>query len=150
MTYDYTELEKILLNQEWKAADDKTLSMMLAIAGRTGWFDRRDLENFPCQELQAIDQLWVKYSNGHFGLSVQSNIFLDYQGLGYCNSDAWEYFARSVGWLNNDRWLYPQQVNYSISAPKGHLPFLDYDREYKKDWMALFTRVYHCQQHCHT
>ncbi|CCQ59603.1 GUN4 domain-containing protein, partial [Crocosphaera watsonii] len=37
-------------------------------------------DNFPCEDLRIIDQLWVKYSNGQFGFSVQKQIYMDELG----------------------------------------------------------------------
>lgn len=55
--------------------------------------------NFPCEHLHIIDQLWIKYSNGHFGFSVQKRI---YQSLGETtNYDDEEWlvaFVDRVGW----------------------------------------------------
>ena len=36
--------------------------------------------NFPCDDLRTIDQLWVHYSNGKFGFSVQKKIYMDELG----------------------------------------------------------------------
>ncbi|MBV9389188.1 MAG: GUN4 domain-containing protein, partial [Chroococcidiopsidaceae cyanobacterium CP_BM_ER_R8_30] len=33
------------------------------------------IKYFPCQELCTIDQLWVNYRKGHFGFSVQRQIW---------------------------------------------------------------------------
>jgi len=54
---------------------------MFEVAGRTKEESLRteDIDNFPCEDLRTIDQLWVKYSNGRFGFSVQKRI---YQSLG--------------------------------------------------------------------
>jgi HTH-type transcriptional regulator/antitoxin HigA len=38
------------------------------------------IENFPCDDLRTIDQLWVKYSQGRFGFSVQKKIWLEVGG----------------------------------------------------------------------
>jgi hypothetical protein len=29
------------------------------------------ISEIPCSELQGVDRLWIKYSGGRFGLSVQ-------------------------------------------------------------------------------
>lgn len=41
------------------------------------WLDVEHIQNFPCQDLRNIDHLWVKYSEGRFGFSVQKKIYLD-------------------------------------------------------------------------
>ena len=40
-----------------------------------GYLRKEDIKNFSCQNLRTIDQLWVKYSNGRFGFSVQKKIW---------------------------------------------------------------------------
>ena len=52
---------------------------MLAVAKREKELDVNSIDNFPCEDLRTIDQLWVKYSDGRFGFSVQKRI---YQNLG--------------------------------------------------------------------
>ena len=38
------------------------------------------MKNFPCQDLGTIDKLWVEYSDGKFGFSVQKKIYQDLGG----------------------------------------------------------------------
>ena len=35
---------------------------------------KEEINQIPCDVLHKIDQLWVKYSNGHFGFSIQLDI----------------------------------------------------------------------------
>jgi hypothetical protein len=58
-------------------------------------FELKQLLNFPCTDLRTIDGLWVKYSNGHFGFSVQKEIYLSVGGKadGKYYSKAWEKLA---------------------------------------------------------
>ena len=74
---DYTRLRDLLKAGEWKEADQETLAVMLKIADREkeGWLNIYSIEQFPCTDLRTIDQLWVRYSNGHFGFSVQKVIW---------------------------------------------------------------------------
>ncbi|MFM7368408.1 MAG: GUN4 domain-containing protein, partial [Sphaerospermopsis kisseleviana] len=78
---DYSKLRDLLKAGKWEEADDETLRVMLTVAKRekVGWLDVKNIDNFPCADLRTIDKLWVKYSNGRFGFSVQKRI---YQGLG--------------------------------------------------------------------
>ncbi|MFM6345866.1 MAG: GUN4 domain-containing protein, partial [Dolichospermum sp.] len=81
-------------------------------------------DNFPCADLRTIDQLWVKYSDGRFGFSVQKRI---YQGLGgtreYNQEIWWEMFTDKVGWTKGGNWLYYSDITFDKKAPEGHLPF---------------------------
>ena len=69
---DYTRLRDLLAAQKWKEADEETVKVMLKAAGREKeyYFNRESIDNFPCDDLRTIDQLWVKYSQGRFGFSV--------------------------------------------------------------------------------
>ena len=65
---DYTRLEELLAAQQWQDADQETLNIMLKIANREGegWLDTTSLQNFPCQELAKLDQLWGTSKNTDF------------------------------------------------------------------------------------
>ncbi|MFM6253057.1 MAG: GUN4 domain-containing protein, partial [Dolichospermum sp.] len=72
------------------------------------------------------DKLWVKYSDGRFGFSVQKRI---YQGLGGTreyNQEIWLKFGDKVGWRRSwwrgGSWLYYSLLTFDKKAPEGHLP----------------------------
>ncbi|EFA70865.1 Serine/Threonine protein kinase [Cylindrospermopsis raciborskii CS-505] len=69
----YTKLETLLKAQNFREADLETDRVMLAVANRQseGSLRLEDVENFPCKELRTIDNLWLRYSQGKFGISVQ-------------------------------------------------------------------------------
>ncbi len=60
----------------------KLIWVMLQAVGRkeNDWIREKELLNFPCTDLRTIDRLWVKYSKGHFGFSVQKEIYLSVGG----------------------------------------------------------------------
>jgi GUN4-like len=83
-----------------------------------------DYQNFPREELRIMDQLWVKYSKGKFGFSVQKQIWLDLGGK-LDRKDDWDTFVKlgeRVGWKKNGKWLYYSDYDFSTNAPNGHLP----------------------------
>ena len=55
---------------------------MLEVANRKeyGWLLVDNMKNFPCADLQLIDQLWLKFSGGRFGFSVQRKIWFEIGG----------------------------------------------------------------------
>ncbi|TAE58718.1 MAG: serine/threonine kinase [Nostocales cyanobacterium] len=123
---DYTKLRDLLKEGEWKEADEETARVMLAVAKREkeGWLDVEHIDNFPCADLRTIDQLWVKYSNGKFGFSVQKRI---YQSLGETinyDEKIWEKFGDKVGWRKRGNWLPHSNITFDIKASQGHLPFV--------------------------
>ncbi len=36
--------------------------------------------------------------------------------------EQWKEFAKAIGWLRGPEWINSDKINYSIDAPKGHLP----------------------------
>ncbi|BAZ29360.1 serine/threonine kinase [Cylindrospermum sp. NIES-4074] len=123
---DYRKLRDLLAAGNWKDADDETLLIMLQAVGREegNWIREEELLNFPCTDLRTIDRLWVKYSNGRFGFSVQKQIYLSIGGKadGKYDQEAWEQFGDRIGWRVNANWLNYSEVNFYTFAPKGHLP----------------------------
>jgi hypothetical protein len=65
----------LLKSKEWGKADVLTAKLLLIVANREkeGWLDEDSIKIFPCKDLRTIDQLWIHYSDGVFGFSVQTN-----------------------------------------------------------------------------
>ena len=124
---DYRNLEDLLKQQQWKQADEETMKVMLQATNRTKeellWIE--DIDNFPCEDLRTIDQLWVKYSNGKFGFSVQAKIYHDLGGTREYIYEIWNAFGDRVGWRVNNSWIYYESVTFDLKAPRGHLPKMD-------------------------
>jgi len=95
----YAQLETYLKTQKWREADQETYRLMITTVGKEDGqrFDRADLENFPCEDLRTLDQLWVKYSNGKWGFSVQKRIWKEC-GSPMTYKDDWVKFGDRVGW----------------------------------------------------
>ncbi|TAF03443.1 MAG: serine/threonine protein kinase [Nostocales cyanobacterium] len=143
---DYRKLQNYLKAGNWEEADEETARVMLAVAKREeeGWLTIEDIDNFCCEDLRTIDQLWVKYSNGKFGFSVQKRI---YQGLGGTreyNREIWEKFGDKVGWRKGGDWLvvYYTDITFDKKAP-GHLPYSVGELGWIVD--GLFSRVETCK-----
>ena len=121
------QLETLLKAHQWKEADEETYRLMITTVGKDEgvWFDREDLLNFPCDELKAIDGLWVKYSNGHFGFSVQKQIYLECGGKldgNYPDSEIWELFCNRVGWKTKGKWMVYSDLAPSSYSHQGEIP----------------------------
>lgn len=136
---DYSELRDLLKAEEWKEADEETYRVMLAVAKqeKEGWLRVEDIDNFPCVDLRTIDQLWVKYSNGKFGFSVQKRIYQDYGGTREYNREIWEKFGDKVGWRKGGKWLYYNDVTFDITAREGHLPYRSGVSDFRIGWFGL-------------
>ncbi|GGA54193.1 GUN4 domain-containing protein [Okeania sp. KiyG1] len=147
---DYTKLREFLANGEWKKADMETARCMLKVAGQEEqrYLDIEDIENFPCTDLRTIDQLWVKYSDGKFGFSVQKEIYQNLGGKKEYNEELWKEFADKVGWRKGEKWLYYSELTFDISTHyKGHLPSRV---GWSKMWwfvggVLLFSRAENCR-----
>jgi len=72
--------------------------------------------------LRTIDNLWLKYSQGKFGISVQQEIYKNLGGTKQFNLKVWESFGDRIGWRSGGSWLYSSGLNFSLSAPTGQLP----------------------------
>ncbi len=120
----YAKLETLLKAQDFRAADLETDKVMLAVANREseGWLTTEHAEKFPCKELRSIDQLWLKYSRGKFGISVQQQIYESLGGTKEYNRDVWRSMGDRVGWRREGNWLSYSDLNFSQTAPSGHLP----------------------------
>ncbi|MEH2254157.1 GUN4 domain-containing protein [Nostoc sp.] len=126
---DYSRLWDLLAAGKWKLANQETERVMFIVAKREeeGWLRVQDIDNFPCEDLRTINQLWVEHSNGRFGFSVQKQI---YQGLGGSRThsfEIWDGFGEAVGWKNRGglwrcEWVNYNTITFDIKAPKGHLP----------------------------
>ncbi|UUO17599.1 GUN4 domain-containing protein [Dolichospermum heterosporum] len=149
---DYTKLQDLLVAGNWKEADAETGRLMLAVAKREqeGWLDVESIDNLPCVDLRTIDQLWVKYSNGRFGFSVQKRIYQSLGGTREYNYEIWEKFLDKVEWQKGKKTLYYKDITFDIKAPKAQIPiafglktdglgYLGYSRG------GLFSRVETCK-----
>jgi serine/threonine protein kinase len=122
---DYRQLDRLLASGKWQEADGETAIKMLEVAGRTkdGWLRGEDIDRFPCEDLRTIDQLWVKYSNGRFGFSVQKRIYESLGGSREYDRKIWAAFGDRVGWrVNSSQWLHYNDLKFNTKAPIGHLP----------------------------
>ena len=120
----YIRLEQLLANQQWKQADQETARVMLKIAEREeeAFLNIEAIDNFPCDDLEIIDRLWLKYSNGLFGFSIQLNIWSEYDNkLDYETECK---LADRLGWRKQGTWRKYDEINFDIdNMYPGHLPW---------------------------
>jgi uncharacterized caspase-like protein len=123
---EYRRLESLLQKQNFKQADKETEKVILKVAKRQweGWLRIEDAEKFPYEKLLIIDKLWLKYSEGKFGISVQKRIYQSLGGTTEYNEKLWESLADRVGWRQEGSWLAYRNLNFSlVTAMFGHLPW---------------------------
>ena len=121
---DYTQLRNLLAAGDWKKADEKTRAFMLRGCNREreGWLDRGEIERFPWQDFRIINRLWVEYSNGRFGFSVQYQIWQSVEVEKNDDFEVEKSLGYRVGWRVNKNWLSYNNFTFTLSAAKGHLP----------------------------
>lgn len=126
---DYTGLQNLLARQQWRKANDLTRDLILRATGRErqGWFTLEDLQKLACPDLQTIDNLWKEASNGRFGFSPQYRIFIETGNKPgrLVAIENYQEFGDRVGWRKGNDWIiFKENLDYSIDAPRGHLPSL--------------------------
>lgn len=120
---DYSKLQELLEAGKWEEANNKTLAIMLRTTNQEqeGWLSIENIQQFPNSELNTINKLWLNYSNGRFGFSVQKNIW------NQISKSTTSFFHR-VGWIesistgNKGQGTVQLKASFDITAPRGHLP----------------------------
>ncbi|HEY9606946.1 MAG TPA: GUN4 domain-containing protein, partial [Allocoleopsis sp.] len=141
---DYTKLRDLLTQGNWKEADEETLLVMLKVAGRKkdSWLRVEDIEKFPCTDLRTIDTLWVKYSKGRFGFSVQKRIWESVGGTPDADYETYCRFGDRVGWRVDNNWLFYSDLTFTTEAPLGHLPMFTRFQMGERSWSGGGRHTY--------
>ena len=121
--FDYSPLQRFLLNESYEDADRFTSSKLRELAGekavKRGYVYFSEVESIPSIDLLTLDKLWIVYSRGKFGFTVQSKIL---RSLGGRYDKLWP----RIGWKKDGIWTrYPNAFNWSIDAPNGHMPLVN-------------------------
>ncbi|MEH2200757.1 GUN4 domain-containing protein [Nostoc sp.] len=133
----YQKLDELLQARNWKEADLETAKIIYIISHKelpetslyriylTDYFSSEHIKVLPRKDLNNINKLWLKYSNGRFGFSVQKRIWKRLGGgsdTTYNSEEIQEKFGDEVGWRKEGDWVYYSDIHYSRTAPSGHLP----------------------------
>jgi serine/threonine protein kinase len=125
---DYTRLRDLLKAGQWREADRETYEVMIRAVGKQSgdYFTRKELLNFPCTDLRTIDRLWVTYSQGQFGFSVQKRIYVECGAKldgKYPGDTIWREFGNRVGWRKGGLWVDYKDLKANPSfSPAGEFP----------------------------
>lgn len=112
----YQTLSQLLQNKQWKKADEETVKLIFKLSEKENiWITEQDIARLNGQDLKTINKLWLHYSKGRFGFSIQQQIWKEVQGI---------QFSKRVGWYADTDWHYYADLVYSLKAPPGHLPAL--------------------------
>lgn len=120
---DYGPLQRHLLLQEFEAADRTTSESLRQLAGAAavtrGYVYYSEVAAMPGLDLESLDRLWLAYSRGRFGFSVQGRLLAAVGGQ-------WERLWPRIGWKQGGIWTrYPAAFSWSIDAPDGHMPLIN-------------------------
>lgn len=121
---NYQPLQKLLMNKNFQEADKLTQQYLCELAGinktnQRQWLYFTDIQTIPTDDLLIIDLLWQLYSQGKFGFSIQRQIWIN-------KKNKWNDFWKTIGWTKQDMpCRYPNDFNWTIDAPKGHLPLFN-------------------------
>ncbi|TAD77857.1 MAG: hypothetical protein EA001_09100 [Oscillatoriales cyanobacterium] len=135
----YTPLKDLLALGVWKQADQET-NYLLRKASSCSLGDSpesQDMISLSQDILRTIDYLWLEYSSGKFGLSVQSKLYREITKNHYPKLDLSSNkelipihesvvslckWGDKVHWRDYEEWLSYSQINFNNSACIGHLP----------------------------
>tara|TARA_B100000965_G_scaffold314189_1_gene274240 strand:- start:322 stop:1038 length:717 start_codon:yes stop_codon:yes gene_type:complete len=120
---DYSPLQRYLLNECYEEADRFTSSKLRELAGenavKRGYVYFSEVEFIPGIDLSTLNKLWIVYSRGKFGFTVQAKIL---ESVGGRYDKLWP----RIGWKKDGIWTrYPKAFNWSIEAPSGHMPLVN-------------------------
>ena len=123
MGQNHQPLQQALAVEAFEEADRLTMASLRQMAGPVavgrGYVFFSEVAQLAAVDLDTIDRLWVAYSRGRFGFSVQRRL------LRVCGG-RWERLWPRVGWQRDGVWTrYPQGFNWSQTAPDGHLPLVN-------------------------
>jgi len=120
---DFSALEQMLVAGNLKAADAETWRLMCASLNmpRASKLSENDIRRIPCNDFLNIDRLWLKHSGGKFGFSIKCDIYESEGGDYKSFCDRIGYRTKRAG---RNMWLDTSLVNYTLEAPRGHLPWV--------------------------
>ena len=120
---DYSYLQKSLIQQRYEDADRFTSSTLRKLAGKRaedrGYVYFSEVDFISGVDLLTLDRLWVAYSQGKFGFSVQAKLLESLSGR-------YDRLWPRIGWKIDGTWTrYPSSFEWSIKAPEGHMPLIN-------------------------
>lgn len=132
-----TEIQTFSINN-LKEADTKTRKIIQEIVNRD-MYSEPNFSNLSCKMVNKIDQEWLLISNNKFGLSPQYKIWQSIIKVEKNPEKQVILLGNKLGWTRkkplteeeyiSPDWLYSDELNYTVNAPLGHLPWVGIDAE---------------------
>jgi len=127
--FEYAPLCEALRTGEFELADQITRDALIAVAGpaakQRGYVYFTEARQLPKTDLATIENLWLHYSGGKFGYTVQKNVWRlqDADFERFCDKLGWTVTDPATGATRKRRWFGNSEFIYDVTAaPKGHLP----------------------------
>jgi hypothetical protein len=145
----FVELVRSLKAKQWQAADKETVRLLLQYADTNRHrLQVDDIGNIPCSLLQEIDRFWLKYSNGRFGFSIQSEIWRQKFG-GRVDANTEQSLGSYLGWRESGEWKNYNLLFALAQSSDGRFPcfFLsDWCWRYDSFLPSFLHRFTYCQR----
>ncbi|MFZ9281345.1 MAG: GUN4 domain-containing protein [Prochlorococcaceae cyanobacterium] len=120
---DLVPLQRALVELDFEQADRLTSALLRQLAGPAaearGYVYYSEVPPMPAVDLQSLDRLWLVYSRGRFGFSIQARLLESCGGR-------WERLWPRIGWKSAGLWTrYPGSFTWTLEAPEGHMPLVN-------------------------
>ncbi|QNI88765.1 GUN4 domain-containing protein [Synechococcus sp. ROS8604] len=120
---DYSPLQQALLEERFEEADRLTSVFLRKLAGelaeRRGYVYFSEVLTMSGLDLVTMDRLWIAYSQGRFGFTVQARLLATLNGR-------YDKLWPRIGWKKEGVWTrYPKAFDWSLKAPEGHMPLVN-------------------------
>ena len=121
--FDYAPLQQYLLDENYEEADRFTSAKLRELSGekavKRGYVYFSEVDSIPGIDLSTLNKLWIIYSRGKFGFTVQAKILASVGGR-------YDKLWPKIGWKKDGIWTrYPSAFDWSIDAPNGHMPLVN-------------------------
>lgn len=141
----YQELKTLLKNKKWQEADQKTSKIFLEVMKKKSSVDiaLEDLIHFPQDIFLQLDQLWLKYSDGKYGFSVQKKILDEYgETIDTYDNKVYKYFLKKIGRYKSKSLIDKIANIFNISPQnnKGYFPSIIV-LNISKGWTYIYNLI---------
>eukprot|EP00793_Prasinoderma_coloniale_P001179 PRCOL_00006170-RA len=119
---DYSLLQKELKAGNWELADNEHRRLLCELAGEEAaerkWVYFTEIAAIPEKDMKMLDTLWLTYSKGRYGFSVQRKVWKACK----CR---WADFFKKIDWVQGENMAYrkwPEEFKWEADSAEGHLP----------------------------